>query len=112
MDTLLDQYLMINTKIQYMIGNIDIMVKELCKLPGEIGWAEIKHNNYEPNMIGEDISALANTATLNGGDYAYMIWGVDDTTHEIIGTKVRLQMKKKVIELGVNENSITTLKWE
>jgi hypothetical protein len=41
-----------------------------------------------------------------------MIWGVDDTTHEIIGTKVRLQMERKVIELGVNENSITTLKWE
>lgn len=24
-----------------------------------------------------------------------MIWGVDDKTHEIIGTKVRLQMEKK-----------------
>lgn len=48
--------------------------------------------------IGEyykDISALANSATLNDRDYAYMIWGVDDTTHEIIGTKVRLQMEKK-----------------
>ena len=63
-------------------------------------------------MIGEDISALANSATLNNRDYAYMNWGVDDTTHEIIGTKVRLQMKKKVIKLGVNEKSIITLKWE
>ena len=70
-----------------MIGNIDILVKELCKLPKEVGWIEFKHNNCEPNMIGEDISALANTATLNDRDYAYMIWGVDDTTHEIIGTK-------------------------
>ena len=78
-----------------MIGNIDILVKELCKLPKEVGWVEFKHNNCEPNMIGEDISALANTATLNDRDYAYMIWGVDDTTHEIIGTKVRLQMGKK-----------------
>ena len=78
-----------------MIGNIDILVKELCKLPKEAGWVEFKHNNCEPNMIGEDISALANTATLNDRDYAYMIWGVDDTTHEIIGTKVRLQMEKK-----------------
>ncbi|GEM_PF-4362263 len=78
-----------------MIGNIDILVKEHCKLPKEIGWVEFKHNNCEPNMIGEDISALANTATLNYRDYAYMIWGVDDTTHEIIGTKVRLQMEKK-----------------
>ena len=95
-----------------MIGNIDILVKELCKLPKEVGWVEFKHNNCEPNMVGEDISALANSATLNDRDYAYMIWGVDDTTHEIIGTKVRLQMKKKVIKLGVNEKSIITLKWE
>ena len=47
-------------------------------------------------MIGEDISALANTATLNDRAYSYMIWGVDDTTNEIIGTKVRLHMEKKV----------------
>jgi len=59
-----------------MIGNIDILVKELCKLPKEVGWVEFKHNNCEPTMIGEDISALANTATLNDRDYAYMIWGV------------------------------------
>ena len=78
-----------------MIGNIDILVKELCQLPKEVGWVEFKHNNCEPNMIGEDISALVNTTTLNDRDYAYMIWGVDDTTHEIIGTKVRLQMEKK-----------------
>ena len=46
-----------------MIGNIDILVKELCKLPKEAGWVEFKHNNCEPNMIGEDISALTNSAT-------------------------------------------------
>lgn len=54
-------------------GNIDILIKELCKHPRESGWIEFKHNNCEPNMIGEDISALANTATLNDRDYAYMI---------------------------------------
>ena len=35
-----------------MIGNIDILVKELCKLPKEVGWVE--YNNCEPNMIGQD----------------------------------------------------------
>ena len=79
-----------------MLGNIDILVKELSKLPKEVGWIEFKHNNCEPNMVGEDISALANSATLNDRDYAYMIWGVDDDTHEIVGTKVRLPMEKKV----------------
>lgn len=46
-------------------------------------------------MIGEDISALANSATLNDRDYAYLILGVDDGSHEIVGTKVRLQLEKK-----------------
>ena len=36
-----------------MIGNIDILVKELCKLPKEVGWVEFKHNNCEPSMIKE-----------------------------------------------------------
>ncbi|MGM9739943.1 MAG: ATP-binding protein [Candidatus Cryptobacteroides sp.] len=78
-----------------MIGNIDILVKELCKLPKEVGWVEFKHNNCHPMMIGEDISALANSATLQDRDYAYLVWGVDDSTHEIIGTDVRLALEKK-----------------
>lgn len=78
-----------------MEKNLDILVKELCKLPKEVGWVEFKYNNCEPNMIGEDISALANTATLKDHDYAYMIWGVDDVTHDILGTNVRLQLAKK-----------------
>lgn len=78
-----------------MIANLDILVKELCKLPKEVGWVEFKHNNCEPQMIGEDISALANSATLCDKDYAYMIWGVDDKTHQIVGTTVRLQLAKK-----------------
>ena len=29
-----------------MIGNIDILIKELCKYPKEVGWVEFKHNNW------------------------------------------------------------------
>ena len=75
--------------------NLDILVKELCKYPSEAQWLEFKHNNCEPNMIGEDISALANSAVLADRDYAYMIWGVDDNSHQLIGTSVRLKQIKK-----------------
>lgn len=75
--------------------NLDILVKELCKYPTETQWLEFKHNNCEPNMIGEDISALANSAVLADRDYAYMIWGVDDNNHQLIGTSVRLKQEKK-----------------
>ena len=75
--------------------NLDKLVLELCKLPQETGWVEFKHNNCDPKMVGEDISALANSAVIADRSYAYMIWGIDDNTHEIIGTKVSLKKEKK-----------------
>lgn len=55
--------------------NLDKLVLELCKLSDETPWVEFKHNNYEPKMIGEDISALANSAALHERSVAYMLWG-------------------------------------
>ena len=62
------------------------LVKELCKLPAETEWLEFKHNNAEAEQIGEYISALANAAALYGKAFAYMLWGIDDKTHDIIAT--------------------------
>lgn len=75
--------------------NLDRLVMELCKLPNETQWLEFKHDNYDPTMIGQDISALANGAALHEKSCAYMLWGVDDTTHEIVGTSFNLQTLKK-----------------
>jgi len=62
------------------------LIRELLKQPNETEWLEFKHNNFDKEMIGEYISALSNSAALNGKTTAYMIWGVDDDTHEILGT--------------------------
>lgn len=62
------------------------LVHELRALPTETGWLEFKHNNADPQEIGEYISALANTVALEGKAHAYLLWGVDDTTHELLGT--------------------------
>ena len=75
--------------------NLDKLIVELCKLPNETQWVEFKHNNYYPDMIGQDISALANSAALHEKSCAYMLWGVDDTSHEIVGTEFNLQTVKK-----------------
>lgn len=75
--------------------NLDKLILELCKLPNETSWVEFKHNNCNPKMIGEDICALANSAVIADRSHAYMIWGIDDNTHEVIGTTVRLQQEKK-----------------
>ena len=75
--------------------NIDRLILELVRFPNETPWLEFKHNNYTPDIIGENISALANGAALNEKSCAYMIWGIDDETHEIVGTNNDLQNIKK-----------------
>lgn len=66
--------------------NLELLVKELVKQPTETECIEFKCNNLDPEMIGKDISALANSATYCGKQKSYMVWGVHDATHEIIGT--------------------------
>jgi len=75
--------------------NLDLLVNELRKLSNETPWLEFKHNNYDPEMIGRSISALANSAALHEKSCAYMIWGIDDVTHNIVGTDYNLQSLKK-----------------
>lgn len=74
--------------------NLDKLVIELCKQPNETEWLEYKSNNYDPDMIGKDISALANSAEYWDRDFAYMVWGVSDCGHEIIGTEYNQYTKK------------------
>jgi ATP-dependent DNA helicase RecG len=62
------------------------LVRELCKLPNETEWVEFKVNSAEPQEIGEYLSALANSAALVGKAFAYLIWGVEDSDHNIVGT--------------------------
>jgi predicted HTH transcriptional regulator len=62
------------------------LVQELCAMPHEAGWVEFKHNNAEPQEIGEYISALANACALEGKAHAYLLWGVEDVTHALLGT--------------------------
>lgn len=62
------------------------LLQELRKLSSETEWVEFKHNNDNPEEIGEYLSALANGAALMGKAHAYLVWGVDNNTHEVIGT--------------------------
>ncbi len=68
---------------EYLVG----LVRELCKLPRETEWAEFKENNADPKAIGEYLSALANAAALEGKAFAYLLWGVRDGDHTIVGTR-------------------------
>ncbi|MDD3350002.1 MAG: ATP-binding protein [Eubacteriales bacterium] len=75
--------------------NIEQLVYELVKLPAETAWLEFKHNNSDPKTIGEDISALANAAALFEKSCAYLVWGIDDASHNVVGTTFDWHTKKK-----------------
>ena len=62
------------------------LVDELCQLSRETEWVEFKKNFHPPQTIGEYISALANAACLKYKPKAYLFYGIEDGTHEVVGT--------------------------
>src|SRR5665811_64494 len=62
------------------------LLHELRALPRETEWVEFKGNDAEPRAIGEYISGLANAAALVGKAFAYLVWGVRDDDHAVVGT--------------------------
>lgn len=75
-------------------------VQELIAYPTEANWFEFKENWYEPNGIGEYISSLSNAAALEGQENGYLVWGINNDTHEIIGTTFdfRTDVKNEPLE--------------
>lgn len=67
---------------EYLAG----LVQELCKQPRETEWLEFKTSNGDPQEIGEYLSALANAAAYNRKAFAYLVWGIEDGTHRVLGT--------------------------
>ena len=53
----------------------------------EAEWVEFKVNNKKPALIGEYISAMANSAALVGKAHGYVVWGVEDETRALVGTR-------------------------
>ncbi len=66
--------------------NLSDIVNQLRSHKTEREWFEFKVNWFEPNQIGEYISAISNSAACAGKKEGYFVWGVNDKTHEIEGT--------------------------
>jgi ATP-dependent DNA helicase RecG len=62
------------------------LLQDLCAQPQEQQWLEFKLNSIDHEQIGEYISAMSNGATLTNKVFGYLVWGVEDGTHEIKGT--------------------------
>lgn len=61
----------------------------------ETEWLEFKLNYLSPENIAKDISALSNGAALYGKPFGYLIFGVDDSTHDVKGTSYSYRKEKK-----------------
>lgn len=70
------------------------LVEHLRSLPRETEWVEFKHNNADSQEIGEYISALSNGAALHRQPRAFLLWGIEDGTHNVLGTAFRPRKTK------------------
>lgn len=75
-------------------AQLQAKLAELLALPHETEWAEFKHNNSDPQMIGEYLSAISNSAALESQPFGYIVWGVEDGTHHVVGTSFKPRTQK------------------
>ncbi|MCK4406662.1 MAG: putative DNA binding domain-containing protein [Bacteroidales bacterium] len=64
------------------------ILEEVTSYKAEERWFEFKLNagSTSNEQIGEYISALSNGSTIANKPFGYLIWGVDNSTHDIRGT--------------------------
>ena len=79
--------------VDMTLAQLRSLLKELCKLPAETEWVEFKHN-ADVLKLGEYISAQANSAALLGKQTAYLVYGVEDATHTVVGTTFKPSQQK------------------
>ncbi|MGC4863765.1 ATP-binding protein [Micromonospora sp. DT41] len=73
---------------------LEELVRALSALPREEEWLEFKENYSDLDGIGQYGSALANSAALHGKDRSYMVWGINDESHAVVGTSFRPKNQK------------------
>ena len=78
-----------------MLNNTDELLDRLRSLSDETECVEFKRSFSEPEKEGRDICALANSAAYHDMRFAYKVWGIDDATHEVLGTSFKPRQKKK-----------------
>lgn len=67
-------------------AELHALIDRLRAEPRETEWMEFKANRYEPQLLGEYLSALSNSACLHGKPRGYVVFGIEDETHNVVGT--------------------------
>jgi len=93
------------------------LLHELRSLPSENEWVEFKKaaTNFHFNDIGEYFSALSNEANLKGKESGWLVFGVEDKTRDIIGTRYRMKrqdldsLKREIANKTTNRITFTEI---
>ena len=75
-------------------AELSALLDRLRAEPHETEWLEFKANRYEPQVLGEYLSALANSACLAGKPRGYLVFGIEDGSHAVVGTAFDPQAEK------------------
>ena len=70
------------------------LIDELAALGHELPHVEFKVDNWEPDRIGTLVSAISNSARVADEPCGFIIWGISDDDHEIIGTRFQPAKEK------------------
>jgi ATP-dependent DNA helicase RecG len=62
------------------------LINELRNQPSEHSLLEFKKDNFEPKLIGKLCSALSNAARVAQKEFSYVLWGIDNDAHHVVGT--------------------------
>lgn len=69
------------------------IVEDLRSQRAEANWFEFKENNQDPERIALTISGLANGARLSDRETAYLIWGIEDVSRDVVPTDFHPEAK-------------------
>ena len=74
---------------------LNSILDSLCSLSAENEIVEFKEakNNYDFSKLGKYFSALSNEANLKGISCAWLVLGVEDKKHQIVGSQFRASRK-------------------
>lgn len=76
------------------IDELSKLLEDLVKRPNETEWIEFKENNLDPQRTGELISGLSNSANIHNESFGYLVFGVRDSDHKIVGTSIDISSTK------------------
>ena len=81
------------------MNDIELMqlVDELRTLPKENEWVEFKSGKATTNeRLGHYLSAISNAACIAHQSFGYLIFGIDDASHKVVGTSFKVTIQSNL----------------